>query len=237
LLTFSAKRVMLRLGKSTGRWLRQIDHLTVPSESEAIHYSRTFGLPSRQVSVCHLGAYDLRAHLPPAVTRPDAQERSRYLFSGGRTDRDYATLFDAVAGSGVRTIVNTRPYIVRGLRAPDEVKVNDLMSGAEYAVLVAYANAVIVPLRMVNHAAGLSMVLDAMALGRPVICSAIPAVRDYVVDGVTGILVPPGNVEAMRAAIAALYLDFDLSEEMGRAARARYEERFTFPAFALRVPC
>lgn len=235
LLTFSAKRYVLSLGPIIRRWLKHVDHLTVPSTWEASEYSRAFGLSNTQVSVCHLGAYDLLEALPLAASSLGAPQEDGYLFSGGRTDRDYRTLLGAIAGSGIRTVIATRSYIVQGLQIPREAQINDLLSGAAYAAAVAQAQAVIVPLKQVNHAAGLSLILDAMALGRPVICSDIPAVRDYIADGITGILVPPDNIEALRHAIAALRSDPARREEMGRAARAQYEEEFTFPMFARRV--
>lgn len=235
LLTFSAKQNAARFGAITRRWLTYVDHLTVPSEWEAAYYTRLFGLPADRVSVCHLGAYDRWGGLPSVAASPGATQGTPYLFSGGLTDRDYQTLLGAVAGSGIRTIVATRPYIGGRLLIPAEVKISDLLSGAEYAATVAGAQAVIIPLKPVNHAAGLSLILDAMALGRPVICSAIPAVRDYIQDGVTGLLVPPGDADALRAAIRYLLERPEEAAAMGQAARRRFEAYHTFDAFARRA--
>jgi hypothetical protein len=235
LLTFSAKQNAARFGAITRRWLRYVDHLTVPSEWEAAYYTRMLDLPAERVSVCHLGAYDRWSGLPSVATSPGATQGPPYLFSGGLTDRDYRTLLVAVAGSGIRTMIATRPYIGRRLPIPAEVKISDLLSGAEYAAAVAGAQAVVIPLKPVNHAAGLSLVLDAMALGRPVICSAIPAVCDYIEEGVTGLLAPPGDADALRAAIRELLDHPDRAAAMGQAARRRFEERHTFEAFARRA--
>lgn len=234
LLTFSAKPNALRLAGLLRGWLRYVDHLTVPSAWEAAYYGQILGLAAGQVSICHLGAYDLAAEVPLAGPAP-VSTAEPYLFSGGRTDRDYRTLLEAVAGSGVRTVIAARPYAVRGLRLPAEASVSDLLALKEYVAVIAQARAVVVPLAQVNHAAGLSLVLDAMTLGRPVICSDIPAVRDYVAHGVTGVLVPPGDAAALRDAIAAVVGDRAYAEALGRAGRARYEEQFTFGAFARRV--
>lgn len=235
LLTFSAKQNAARFGALVRRSLRYVDHLTVPSEWEAIYYTRMLGLPAERVSVCHLGAYDRWSGLPSVATPPGAEGGVPYLFSGGLTDRDYQTLLDAVVGSGIRTMIATRPYIRRRLPIPAEVTISDLLSGADYAATVAGAQAVVIPLKPVNYAAGLSLVLDAMVLGRPVICSAIPAVRDYVEEGVTGLLVPPGDADALRAAIRYLLDHPDQAAAMGQAARRRFKERHTFEQFARRT--
>jgi len=63
--------------------------------------------------------------------------------------------------------------------------------------------------------------LEAMASGRPVIASRTGGLPDLVVDGETGILVPPGDTEALRGAMWRVVEDPGLAEQMGRAAKAR----------------
>ena len=49
--------------------------------------------------------------------------------------------------------------------------------------------------------------------------------RDLVVDGVTGLLVPPGDPAALRAALERLLAEPELRRRLGTAARARVAER------------
>jgi glycosyltransferase involved in cell wall biosynthesis len=65
------------------------------------------------------------------------------------------------------------------------------------------------------------VVLEAMAAGRPVVASRIGGLPDVVVDGETGVLVPPGDAGALQQALARLLADAGLREWMGRAARQR----------------
>jgi len=65
---------------------------------------------------------------------------------------------------------------------------------------------------------------EAMAHGRPVVASSVGGLLDLVVDGRTGVLVPPGDPERLRAALQHLLDDASLRREMGEAARARAEE-------------
>jgi len=71
-------------------------------------------------------------------------------------------------------------------------------------------------------------ILEAMRAGLPVVASDVGGVRESVVDGTTGYVVPPGDVEALRERLRALIADAGLRDEMGAAGRARYEEQFTF---------
>jgi glycosyltransferase involved in cell wall biosynthesis len=54
-----------------------------------------------------------------------------------------------------------------------------------------------------------------------VVASAVGGLRDLVVDGETGLLVPPGDVAALRGALERLLGDGALRARMGRAARER----------------
>ncbi|MGC9665573.1 glycosyltransferase [Planosporangium sp. 12N6] len=81
-----------------------------------------------------------------------------------------------------------------------------------------------------SHGEGLpNAVLEAMAAGLPVIATAVGGVPDVVVDGVTGILVPPRAPDALAVAIAQLADDPDLRVRLGAAARAAAMD-FSVPA-------
>jgi len=64
-------------------------------------------------------------------------------------------------------------------------------------------------------------VLEAMASARPIVASDIPANREWVADGVEGLLVPPGDDAALAAALERLLADPVQAEVMGAAARER----------------
>lgn len=63
--------------------------------------------------------------------------------------------------------------------------------------------------------------LEAMILGRPVIASRIGGLPDLVRDGETGLLVPPGNVPALRQAMTRLLDDSALCAQLGQVAQQR----------------
>jgi glycosyltransferase involved in cell wall biosynthesis len=69
-------------------------------------------------------------------------------------------------------------------------------------------------------------VLEAMALGRPVVATSVGGTADAVVDGDTGFLTPPGDVEAVTRALVKLAGDRERAAAMGAAGRRRQRERF-----------
>ena len=76
-----------------------------------------------------------------------------------------------------------------------------------------------------REAFGLAFV-EAMAFGLPVVGSRIEAMPEIVVDGETGLLVPPRDPAALAGALSALLADPARARRMGEAGRARVAERF-----------
>jgi glycosyltransferase involved in cell wall biosynthesis len=76
--------------------------------------------------------------------------------------------------------------------------------------------------------------IEAMACGTPVVASRIGGLAEVVVDGVTGYLVAPGDVTALRGRLAELLDDPSLARRMGEAGRERAVAQFTWEACAQR---
>jgi glycosyltransferase involved in cell wall biosynthesis len=77
--------------------------------------------------------------------------------------------------------------------------------------------------------------LEAMAMGKPVVSTNVGGIPEVVLDGVTGILVPPGNAKSLSHAIMRLLNDPRLRASMGRKGRKRVEQYFTLHAHVQRV--
>jgi glycosyltransferase involved in cell wall biosynthesis len=79
-----------------------------------------------------------------------------------------------------------------------------------------------------RYAEGLPVsLLEAGASGRPVVTTTMPGPQDFVLDGETGILVPPGDVTALAEALDRLVRDGGLRGRMGAAGRARVLAKYT----------
>jgi glycosyltransferase involved in cell wall biosynthesis len=72
--------------------------------------------------------------------------------------------------------------------------------------------------------------LEAMAHGRPVVASAVGGLLDLVVDGETGIVVPPRDPVALRSALERLLADPELRRRLGEAGRRRARDHFSWDA-------
>ncbi len=70
--------------------------------------------------------------------------------------------------------------------------------------------------------------LEGAASGIPCVASDLPGVRSVVLDGSTGLLVPPGDVEALARALQSLIEHVDVREQLGASARKRAEAEFAW---------
>jgi glycosyltransferase involved in cell wall biosynthesis len=129
-------------------------------------------------------------------------------------------------------------YTARGkdvsfeLNAPDE-RLAELYRSASVVVLPSVFEDVYGRRHRLPELLGLTL-LEGMASGTPVICSRAAGMPDAIDSGVTGLIVEPGEVDGLRAALRALLDDPEAVETMGAAARERALERFTWDAVAAR---
>ena len=120
-----------------------------------------------------------------------------YVFAGGNSYRDYDLLVQATEGLDVpvRVASSWRP----SQPLPTNVSVASLPQG-EYNRTMLGASLMVVPLRPAARSAGQQTYLSAMLAGKPLIVTAAPGVRDYVVPGETALVVEH-DPDALRAAI------------------------------------
>jgi glycosyltransferase involved in cell wall biosynthesis len=85
-----------------------------------------------------------------------------------------------------------------------------------------------------NEGLGVAL-LEAMACGLPAVAARVGGIVDAVDDGRTGILVAPGDADALARALASLGADADARIAMGTAARSRAVERFSMASMARRT--
>ncbi len=95
---------------------------------------------------------------------------------------------------------------------------------------LAAADVVAIPQRATSDTLGQvpAKLFDAMAMARPIVSTSVSMIPE-VLDG-CGLLVPPGEPRALRAVLETLLADPDRARELGRRARARCIERYSFAA-------
>lgn len=171
--------------------------------------------------------------------RPMVQETDM-ICSVGVEMRDYRTLIEAMRGMNLRCHIaagmargkmpETVKAIYRQPSIPPTITVGPLPVH-ELRALYARSRFVVIPLLPTKSDNGLTSILEAMAMGKAIICSRTEGQIDVIIEGKTGIFVPQGDAKALREAIQHLWDHPEIADQMGREGRKRVEEKFTWDQF------
>ena len=179
---------------------------------------------------------DTRFFSPQQVT---AQVRPM-ICSAGLEFRDYPTLIKVAADLAVEVVIGAgspfskRPNTAQQADLPANVTVSRF---TQFELRQLYADSlfVVMPLYNVDFQAGVTVILEAMAMEKAIICSGTPGQTDVVIDGETGIYVPPEDPVALRDAIAYLLANPEVAARMGKAGRRRVEREMSLDCYTERL--
>ncbi|MFG1379719.1 glycosyltransferase family 4 protein [Xanthobacter autotrophicus] len=134
-----------------------------------------------------------------------------------------------IAGNG--DVEPTRQVIgERGLG--DRIKLTGWVGPQDVASLLASSDILVLP----SFDENLPMsVIEGMAYGLAVVTTPVGAVTDIVAHGETGLLVPPGDVPALKAALAGLLRDVGLRARLGKAAQLFHDEHLSIGPYVQRL--
>jgi colanic acid/amylovoran biosynthesis glycosyltransferase len=191
--------------------LRRAELVIAPSTALAAEVER---LGAREIHVIPSGM-----DVPRSVPAPDEPPHVLYA---GRLSREKGILELVEAADGL-------PLVVAGDGPLREQVPHALGMVPHEELLELYGRAAVVACPSRREGFGV-VAAEAMAHGRPVVAGAVGGLLDLVVDGETGLLVEPGDVAGLRAALERLLGDANLRAQLGAAGRARIAERFSWAA-------
>ncbi len=208
------------------RWL-------VLGDALADQYAKCLDLPRERVRALRNPAdfsYE-SVPRPPTAVVPGNDERVRALFLGRHGERKgsydlikalarltpstRAALTVAAAGDG--DVAEVRAAALAA-RVDDVLTVLPWVDAPTRDELLATSDILVLP----SHDEGLPMaLLEAMARGLAPLTTPVGGIPELVTDGIDGMLVPPGDIEALAGALESLVNDPELRRAIGRAARSR----------------
>lgn len=195
-------------------WLwRRVDEFVVIRSGDADHLAERFGVDRTKARFVRFPAPS-----PEQITAPPAGVRAPdvpYVYSAGWAHRDWATLSDALELAAVPAVVSCDS----GVRFPCNVTVMPPLSPEDGRVFLKSARCLVLALKDTHLPSGPLVLLDAMSREITVIATNVNGVRDYVEDGVTGVLVPPEDPEALARAIDRVMSDRDYAADLARRGR------------------
>jgi len=164
------------------------------------------------------------SHSFPRRQPVEGVRNGEHVFSGGSSLRDYGLLLESWTEDLPPLRVATRRPVDGVERAHGVIEVGPT-SPADFMRLMASSRVVVLPLARARRSTGQQTCLNALLLGRPLVVTDTPGVRDHVEDGVTGLVVP-SDAAALRAAVRRLVGDPALADRLGSARRRSVLERF-----------
>jgi glycosyltransferase involved in cell wall biosynthesis len=254
-LTSRKKRLFLRALRAHDR----IDRIAVHSRHQYEFARLELGIPSERLAL-------LPYQVDTEFWSPAGTDEERLIVSAGLEFRDYPTLLRATRGIDVQVVIGAASNWSRHGFAADALPPNARVGSFDYFALrdlYARAAVVVVPLIDVDNQAGVTTILEAMAMGKAVIVTQSRGQTDVVEDRrapergaprprpmslarilaaerrldvePNGFYVPPGDDDALRRAITYLLDHPDERARLGRAGRDLAIKLFTVDAFAARI--
>ena len=203
------------------RMLRAADRI-VFIHRDTSGYERLFGVTREQVSYVPFKAnnFDLR----DAFAAADGD----YVVALGASHRDYRLLIEAVAGTAIPLkIILPRASVLAhnadlgtGELPPNVEHVDTAVDRMAWSRYMAHSRFVVVPLLPdVLQPAGISVYLEAMVLGKPVVITRGSS-TEGILDDQLAVIVPAGDSQAMRQALVRLWNDAQKRRQLAARSRA-----------------
>lgn len=212
---------------------KRIDRILAYSTSEETHMVGRLGIPRSKVQRIYF-------HADERFFRPDGRRTEPDLIcAAGQLLRDYDCLVDAVRGLPVRVqIAAGSPWISDTLRPGGALPPNvtwGKLDRAELRELYARSALAVVPIFENPYQTGIATILEMMAMGKCIIATRTKGQTDTIVDGQTGVYVPPSDPGALRSTIERLLASPETVARIGAAARRFIEESAGLDHFVQRI--
>jgi glycosyltransferase involved in cell wall biosynthesis len=193
-----------------------IDRFAPSADRDAIR--RRLGIPAGRPAIVFVGFFSTdkqpQVLFDAWLRLLTSQRADATLIFVGATRSQYFEVDDSIAGALSREAA-ARGFSDRLMLTGPTHQVPDYLRAADLFVLPSRREGLPVAL------------LEAMSCGLPCVASRLPGSTDTIIDdGDNGLLVPPGDVEALAAAMAAVLQDAGLAARLGAAARATIARRF-----------
>jgi glycosyltransferase involved in cell wall biosynthesis len=158
----------------------------------------------------------------------DGAEPGLVVSAGNDRHRDHGLLVRAARKAGARLEIATRLPVDPSVARPglNEGQIRGLYARASVVAIATTPNV---------HASGLTVTLEAMASGRPVVIPDTPGLIDYVVPEETGLVYPVGDEDELAKCVQRLVSDPAMAASMGAAGRRRVEQHFSTELQAARL--
>ena len=181
-----------------------------------------------------------QAHEESAVLPELQGSESPIICAVGLEFRDYPTLMEAVENLDLHVVIaaaspwSKRSDSTSGQTIPANVTVSRF---SQYELRDVYNRSafMVMPLYENDFQAGVTALLEAMAMEKAIICSETAGQKDVIINNETGLYIPPGDPSALRREIVALLDQPGEAKRMGQNGRLRIEQEMSLELYVKRL--
>lgn len=196
------------------RWLyRHVTRVVVFSRNQRAILREHLGLRDDQIAVVNFGIDTQQADRLLATN----SDGGAWLSVGRDLGRDWRTLVDAMALTGLPCRVIARQGLLPQALPPNITPL-PAMPESEYWQRLASCRGLVLAVHELAYPSGQTVLLQAMALGKPCVITATPALADYLPPDAV-VTTPPGDARALADAVLRLDADEPLRLRLGQAGR------------------
>jgi glycosyltransferase involved in cell wall biosynthesis len=189
-----------------------IDYFFCTSTEEEAIYSRMFNIPRSRI-----------VFLPLVESSANFEEPSHaqkdYIFSYGKSDRDFDTLVRSVTPLNIKTYIVSQKYIPKVPVPKNVCIIRDYVSDEEMVQWIASSRMVVLSLKDYRISAGQISMLEVMALARPLIITENMATKEYAVHQHSALFFKAGSDKELADHIQYLWDHPESAEQIGQKAR------------------
>ena len=217
IMTFIYNRKSSKLGGVYERFIKYcmtsdaIKRIIVFSKNEPKYYSDIFGVDDSLFTTSELGIEDVS-------DKYEVSDNGRYL-SAGRSNRDYDFLIDNWSDDKDLDIICD----TLNASEKENIKIYTSVHNEEYFKMLSECHAVILSLKDKNVSSGQLVILQAMMLNKPVICTENKTVANYIESGKDGLIIKK-DVKCLEKALQYIEENY---LELTKKARERFVNKYT----------
>ena len=213
------------------RWLEKSTAFLADKIICVSEYDRQIGLKagmnSKKLLMVHNGMTDIAVELR---AEPGSQPIKVAMVARFDRQKDHATLIEAFKGLNAELIlVGDGPSLDKTRQRVEQLGMSDRVSFLGFRQDIAEILAEVQIFALISHWEGLPCtIIEAMRAGLPAIASDVGGVKEIVIDGQTGYLIPRNDVSTLRQKLQYLIDNPQARISMGIMGRQKYESQLTF---------
>lgn len=202
---------------------RYVDKIILTTQSEKPMYQEIFGVEDDLFDFARCGAI---AYEPEIYDDEQLREKN-YIFSTGRSNRDYGFLIDCIHNTSYQLVIACDTLKTR---SGDNIQILDNVFGDDMLRYMRNARAVVITLADDTIASGQLVLLHAMNMGVPVIITRSHGVTDdYVTDHYNGLVIDKTK-ESLLKALDIIFDDDKLHDRLSANGQKEFEKNYTYYA-------